>query len=97
MWSGRRASIPVTPRRASHLDTFTPKSSRGHHARYAGTSVVLGLAGFDGMCRPLRVHAFVFIDGAFAGTLTPSVMNARSDGVESPRLKLSWGDGSKRA
>jgi len=40
------------------------------------------------MCRPLRFHAFVFVDGAFAGTLTPSVMNARSDGVES-QIELS--------
>jgi len=33
------------------------------------------------MCRPLGFNGFVFIDGHFAGTLSPVNMNSRSDGV----------------
>jgi hypothetical protein len=32
------------------------------------------------MCRPWQYQAFVFVDGKFAGTLAPDVMNARTDG-----------------
>lgn len=43
--------------------------------------IVRGAAGYDGMCRPLRYQAFVFIAGAFAGTLSPEPMNSRADGA----------------
>ncbi len=49
-----------------------------------GTTLVLhALSGVDGMCRPLGYQAFVFVKGQFAGTMSPGVMDSRSDGAES--------------
>jgi hypothetical protein len=45
------------------------------------TFVVRGLSGYDGMCRPLGFNEFVFVDGQFAGTISPDLMNSRTDGV----------------
>jgi hypothetical protein len=39
------------------------------------TVVVRALSGYDGMCRPLGYNAFVFVDGQFAGTISPDVMD----------------------
>lgn len=50
---------------------------------YSGTSIIKAMSGVDGMCRPMGFHSFVFVGGAFAGTLTPTPMSSRSDGVES--------------
>ncbi len=36
-----------------------------------GLTVVGGNTAFDGMCRPLAFQAFVFVDGLYAGTLSP--------------------------
>jgi hypothetical protein len=46
-----------------------------------GVLVVLGTSDFDGMCRPFGYQAFVFVDGSFAGTLSPELMNSRFDGA----------------
>jgi LppP/LprE lipoprotein len=46
-----------------------------------GIKVVRGLAGYDGMCRPMEYQAFVFVDGMLAGTLSPGTMGSRSDGA----------------
>ena len=40
-----------------------------------------GMPLLDGMCRPNLYQDFVFVDGKFARTLSPSLMNARSDGA----------------
>jgi hypothetical protein len=42
--------------------------------------IIQGATGFDGMCRPLGYQYFVFSNGAFAGTLSPLAMDARTDG-----------------
>lgn len=42
--------------------------------------LIRAAAGHDGMCRPLQYQEFVFIRGKFAGTLSPKVMNSRTDG-----------------
>jgi hypothetical protein len=39
-----------------------------------------GLLGFDGMCRAYEYQLFVFVDGKFAGTLSPTLMYPRLDG-----------------
>jgi hypothetical protein len=44
-------------------------------------TVLLGEASIDGMCRPWDYQAFVFVKGAFAGTLSPSLMDSRTDGA----------------
>ncbi|MBI3969379.1 MAG: LppP/LprE family lipoprotein [Chloroflexi bacterium] len=46
-----------------------------------GTRVVLGASGEDGMCRPLGFHLFAYVDGRYAGTLSPTPMDSRADGV----------------
>ena len=33
------------------------------------------------MCRPFQFQAFVFVQGRFAGTLSPGLMDSRSDGA----------------
>jgi hypothetical protein len=48
-----------------------------------GVTVISGLAGYDGMCRPLGYQSFVFVDGEFAGTVAPEPMYARTDGAGS--------------
>ena len=42
---------------------------------------------YDGMCRPFGFQVFVFIDGVFAGTVSPLIMNSRTNGAMS-RLAL---------
>ncbi len=44
------------------------------------TYVVRALSGYDGMCRPLGYNVFVFVDGQFAGTISPDTMDSRTDG-----------------
>jgi hypothetical protein len=46
-----------------------------------GILVIQGAAGYDGMCRPRAYQDFVFLRGVFAGTLSPSTMDARGDGA----------------
>jgi len=48
---------------------------------FGSTTLVRGLSGFDGMCRPRGYQEFVFVDGKFAGTLSPSPMDSRTDGA----------------
>jgi hypothetical protein len=55
-----------------------------------GLRVVRGLAGFDGMCRPMEYQAFVFVNAAepsvppgprYVGTMSPVAMGSRMDGA----------------
>jgi hypothetical protein len=46
-----------------------------------GVMVVMGTAGFDGMCRAMGYQVFVFVDGAYAGTISPEPMFARTTGA----------------
>jgi heat shock protein HslJ len=43
--------------------------------------VIRATAGYDGMCRPRQYQDFVFVRGAFAGTLSPHSMDSRTDGA----------------
>ena len=43
--------------------------------------IIGGLAGADGMCRPMAFNGFVFVGGRFAGTLAPGPMDSRTDGT----------------
>lgn len=43
--------------------------------------VIPALSGYDGMCRPWGFQEFVFVDGQFAGTISPEPMNSRFDGA----------------
>jgi len=48
---------------------------------YGGTTVLTATSAFDGMCRWWGYQVFVFVDGRFAGTLSPAPMNSRTDGA----------------
>lgn len=48
---------------------------------YGGVTLVNALTSVDGMCRPLQYNAFVFVGNRFAGTLSPDVMDSRTDGA----------------
>ena len=57
---------------------------------FAGTSLVAAMASVDGMCRPLQFNIFVFSNARFGGTLSPVLMNSRTDGA----LSETYLDGS---
>jgi hypothetical protein len=44
-------------------------------------TLISGLAGYDGMCRPMAYQSFVFVDGVFAGAIAPEPMYSRTDGA----------------
>jgi hypothetical protein len=46
----------------------------------AGWRIVWAATGADGMCRPLGYQGFLFVDGKFAGTVSPRPMDSRTDG-----------------
>jgi hypothetical protein len=47
-----------------------------------GDTVVVSVAGgFDANCRPLKFQTFVFVGSRLAGTLSPTLMDSRTDGV----------------
>jgi LppP/LprE lipoprotein len=43
--------------------------------------LIYATASYDGMCRPRQYQVFVFVRGAFAGTLSPQPMDSRTDGA----------------
>jgi LppP/LprE lipoprotein len=49
-------------------------------AGWAMTSVY-GASAYDGMCRPLGYNAFIFVNGVFAGTISPELMDSRTTGA----------------
>lgn len=46
-----------------------------------GMVLIEATSTFDGMCRPWGFDVFVFVDGTFAGTISPVEMNSRLDGA----------------
>lgn len=46
-----------------------------------GVRIVQATSFYDGMGRPWQYQVFVFVDGRFAGTLSPNAMNSRTDGA----------------
>lgn len=47
---------------------------------FGKTTLISGMANADGMCRPLTDQVFVFSGGQFIGTLSPILMDSRTDG-----------------
>jgi hypothetical protein len=58
----------------------------GPATHYGGTVVDFAMSSADGMCRPNGYQGFVFVNGKFAGTLSPSVMDSRTDGAVSGQM-----------
>jgi hypothetical protein len=44
------------------------------------------ISGYEGMCRPTGFQPCVFVDGAFAGTISPEPMATRANGSGSVLL-----------
>ncbi len=53
----------------------------GASQTYGAVTLINGMASLDGMCRPNQFNTFIFVSNKFAGTLSPTVMNARTDGA----------------
>ena len=70
---------PETP--SQRLVTSAGWSLYAEPKKRGTVTVLLGEASIDGMCRPWDYQAFVFVKGAFAGTLSPSLMDSRTDGA----------------
>jgi hypothetical protein len=51
--------------------------------------IVGGLAGADGMCRPMDFNVFVFVNGRPAGSLSPQPMMSRTDGSVGGAIRLA--------
>ncbi len=85
-----RTLVPIDPRCQSSIRQPDSISDRavtragwvlfGAAQTYGQVTVVNGMAGADGMCRPSLYNTFVFVGGRFAGTLAPTTMESRSDG-----------------
>lgn len=78
--AGRCAAMvrpPSTPEDRATVDKGW--SLFGPYERYGETSVIMATSSADGMCRPTGFQGLVFVNGAFAGTLSPRLMEARSD------------------
>jgi hypothetical protein len=54
--------------------------------------IIGGLAGADGMCRPADFNVFVFVEGRFAGMLSPVPMSSRTDGSVGGAIRLAGDD-----
>ena len=54
--------------------------------------IIGGLAGADGMCRPVNFNVFVFVNGQIAGTLSPDQMTSRTDGSIGGAIRLAPDD-----
>ena len=54
--------------------------------------IIGGLAGADGMCRPVDFNVFVFVRGRFAGTLSPRQMDSRTDASVGGAIRLAQDD-----
>jgi hypothetical protein len=47
---------------------------------FGSTTLISAMTDADAQCRPLGFQYFVFKNGNFVGTLSPNVMNSRTDG-----------------
>ena len=46
-----------------------------------GMTSIYAASAYDGMCRPLGYNAFIFVNGMFAGTISPELMDSRTTGT----------------
>jgi hypothetical protein len=58
----------------------------GPATRYGSTVVDFAMSSADGMCRPNGYQGFVFVHAKFAGTLSPHLMDSRTDGAVSGQM-----------
>jgi len=80
---GGRCATAVRPSTSPEDRAVTQRgwSLVGGYHRFGPTVVVMATSSADGMCRPNGYQSFVFVNGTFAGTLSPKPMDARTDGA----------------
>ena len=83
----KRCDLPVglsTPEARAIADAgWVPYLHFDQKLQQGDVTILDGMAGADGMCRPMDFHVFVFVGGRFAGTLSPTPMSSRADGTAS--------------
>ncbi len=81
--AGGRCAVSVRPPSSPEDRALVQRgwSLVGPYERYGTTVAVTAMSSADGMCRPLGYQAFVFVRGRFAGTLSPHLMDSRTDGA----------------
>lgn len=57
---------------------------------FGKATMISGMATVDVGCRPVSMQTFVFLDGKFAGTVSPKPMESRTDGAQ--RLAFLTGE-----
>lgn len=81
---------PMTPEARTVVEKGWLLAAETHDNR--GIVVVTGMQDFDGMCRPTRYQDFVFVNGKYAGTLSPALMDSRSDAAS---IRVAFPDPGK--
>ena len=74
------AGLPAFAQDAKPKEMPPEKLFRSYESGW-GVTLLWGLSGYDGMCRPWNYQAFVFVDDVFAGTIAPEPMASRTDGA----------------
>ena len=75
-----RTTIRTPESIADRAMTRAGWSLYGPSISYGAVTIVTAMVSVDGMCRPNQYNGFVFIRDRFAGTLSPELSSARSDG-----------------
>jgi uncharacterized lipoprotein YbaY len=76
-----RTTVRIPESIADRAVTRAGWSLFGAAQTYTGVTLINGMASVDGMCRPMQYNTFVFVGTRFAGTLSPDVMDSRTDGA----------------
>ena len=78
----RLTRLQSTPgERAIASAGWIPFHPGGQQVAQNDVEIVGGMTWADGMCRPASYNLFVFVTGAFAGSLSPTLMTSRLDGA----------------
>lgn len=75
-----RATIRTPESIADRAVTRAGWSLFGPSQTYGPVTIVTAMVSVDGMCRPNQYNGFVFVRDRFAGTLSPELSSARTDG-----------------
>jgi len=88
----RLCGKPRAPRRAEERAVVRAGWQLMGKARRVGdVTIIDAKTANDGMCRPNGYQLFAFVGGRFAGTISPRIMNARTDGAAGGRIQWIGG------
>lgn len=92
----KRCSLPMlrntTGERAVADAGWLPFHTFDRQIVQRDVEIIGGLAGADGMCRPVDFNVFVFVGGRLAGTLAPTPMASRTDSSIAGGVRLGADD-----